>query len=120
MAFPDERDRALMKQAHRVIGLAGGLADWLADHGPARQEGGLGEVSAEEESALLRLRQEARNLHQASRVPVAAAVYGPSQVGKSLFVGRVLRPSDERHSPLGRDEFLGPPGYLQALDFIAD
>lgn len=120
MAFPDERDRTLMKQALRVVGLAGGLADWLSDHGTARLEKGLGEISGDQESALLRLRQEARNLHHASRVPVAAAVYGPSQVGKSLFVGRVLRPSDDRHSPLGRDEALGPPGYFQHLDFITD
>ena len=51
---------------------------------------------------------------------MAAAVYGASQVGKSLFVGRVLQPQDTRFSPLGRDEKIGPPAYMQGLSFDVD
>ncbi|HEX8201605.1 MAG TPA: virulence factor SrfC family protein, partial [Isosphaeraceae bacterium] len=94
--------------------------DWLGAHAPARRGATVGEIAGEEQSELLRLRQATRDLARSARVPVAAAVYGPSQVGKSLFVGRVLRPADPSYSPLGRDEHLGPPGYYPDLDFIAD
>lgn len=120
MAFPDDRDRRLIQTSDQVLDLATDLDDWLAEYNSARRAKLAGEISAEEESELLRLRQVARDLSRSARVPVAAAVYGPSQVGKSLFVGRVLQPSDTNYSPLGRDEHLGPPSYYQALDFITD
>jgi hypothetical protein len=120
MAFPDERDRRLIRQGDRVAALAADLGDWLVEHGPGRREAMAGAISGEEQSELLRLRQVARDLARSARVPVAAAVYGPSQVGKSLFVGRVLQPADPSYSPLGRDEQLGPPGYYPDLDFITD
>lgn len=120
MAFPDERDRRLIRQGERVVALAGDLEGWLAEHLTARRASGVGVLSGEDEAELLRLRQAAGDLARSSRVPAAAAVFGPSQVGKSLFVGRVLRASDPRFSPLGRDERLGPPGYYQGLDFVAD
>jgi hypothetical protein len=120
MAFPDERDRRLIRHAERVVDLANDLGDWLSEHNPARRSSIVGPIDAEEESELLRLRQTARDLARSARVPVSAAVYGPSQVGKSLFVGRVLQASDPNYSPLGRDEHLGPPSYYQHLDFITD
>jgi hypothetical protein len=58
--------------------------------------------------------------YNAARVPAAAAVYGPSQVGKSLFIGRVLEPTDQNASPLGRDEQHGPPAYYPGLSFTQD
>jgi hypothetical protein len=53
-------------------------------------------------------------------VPVAAAVYGPSQVGKSLFVGQVLRPHSEDFCPIGGDETHGEPAYIKHLSFDDD
>src|SRR3954452_3313118 len=120
MAFPDERDRRLIRQGDRVAALAADLGDWLVEQAPALRAAAIGEISGEEQSELLRLRQEARDLARSARVPVAAAGFRPPQVGKSLFVGRVLRPADPSYSPLGRDEHLGPPGYYPDLDFIAD
>ena len=56
----------------------------------------------------------------AAGVPVAAAVYGPSQSGKSLFLGHVLMPREPQYSPLGRDEALGEPAYYPGLSFTQD
>ena len=69
---------------------------------------------------VLQLRRKAGSLYRSARVPVAAAVYGPSQVGKSLFVGQVLKPSSEAYSPLGRDEQSGEPAYYRYLSFDND
>ena len=73
-----------------------------------------------DEFELTRLRRMASNLYSSAKVPVAAAVYGPSQVGKSLFVGRVLLPSSDDYSPIGRDEQHGEPAYYQHLSFDDD
>jgi len=45
-------------------------------------------------------------LYTSAKVPVAAAAYGASQVGKSLFMGQVLRPHTEDYCPIGGDETL--------------
>jgi len=94
--------------------------DWMSRHKAERQAQDLVPISAVDEFQLLSLRRTAGNLLRSSKVPVAAAVYGASQVGKSLFVGRVLRPVDPQYCPLGRDELLGPPAYYSQLDFDAD
>jgi hypothetical protein len=120
MAFPEERDRNLIRHAERVESLATDLSEWLAEHNPARRSLDLVPVSESDEFEVLQLRRLAGNLYTSAKVPVAAAVYGPSQVGKSLFMGQVLRPHNEAYSPLGRDEQHGPPAYYKDLSFDND
>jgi len=120
VGFPDDRDRALIRQAERTEQLAQELADWVAQYNDARQRQDLAPIAESDEFELTRLRRLASNLYSSAKVPVAAAVYGPSQVGKSLFVGRVLKPSSDDYSPLGRDEQHGEPAYYQHLSFDDD
>ena len=120
MGFPDDRDRQIIRKAEITEELATELAGWLSEYNGERIERDLGPVAASDEFELTRLRRLASNLYSSAKVPVAAAVYGPSQVGKSLFVGRVLVPSSEDYSPLGRDEKSGEPAYFQHLSFDTD
>lgn len=120
MAFPDERDRNIIRMAEQVEGLATDLCDWLSEHNPARQASDLMPIAESDEFEVLQLRRLAGSLYTSAKVPVAAAVYGPSQVGKSLFVGQVLRPHSENYCPVGGDETLGPPAYYKELSFDTD
>jgi hypothetical protein len=120
MGFPDERDRNLIRRAEQLETLADDLCEWLAEYNPARKSGDLLPVPESDEFEVLQLRRLAGNLYTSSKVPVAAAVYGASQVGKSLFIGQVLRPHSEAYSPLGRDEQHGPPAYYRDLSFTSD
>ena len=120
MGFPDDRDRVLIRKAERTEQLATDLANWVAEFNDERISKDLAPIAESDEFELTRLRRMASNLYSSAKVPVAAAVYGPSQVGKSLFVGRVLVPSSEDFSPLGRDEQNGEPAYYQYLSFDTD
>jgi len=120
MAFPDERDRNLIRQAEHLENLASDLCEWLAEFNPKRRNADSLPIAEEDEFEALQLRRLASNLYTSSKVPVAAAVYGASQVGKSLFIGQVLKPHSEAYSPLGRDEQHGPPAYYKDLSFTAD
>ncbi|MFW5692652.1 MAG: virulence factor SrfC family protein, partial [Thermoguttaceae bacterium] len=120
MAFPDERDRNIIRKAEQVEGLATDLCDWLSEYNPARQATDLLPIAESDEFEVLQLRRLAGSLYTSAKVPVAAAVYGPSQVGKSLFVGQVLRPHSENYCPVGGDETLGPPAYYKELSFDTD
>src|SRR5262245_38800666 len=120
MTFPNERDRALIVATTEVGKLADDLGAWVATFGRERQTTDGAAISGSDEQLLRQLRREAANLCHSARLPVAAAIYGPSQVGKSLFVGRILSPTDADHSPLGRDERHGEPGYLANLSFDID
>lgn len=120
MGFPDERDRNLIRHAERVESLASDLCEWLGQFNTARESQELLPVSEGDEFEVLRLRRLAGNLYTSAKVPVAAAAYGASQVGKSLFMGQVLKPHSEQFSPLGRDEQHGPPAYYKDLSFTAD
>ncbi|QEH32063.1 Putative bacterial virulence factor [Aquisphaera giovannonii] len=120
MAFPDPRDRRLIRKAEEVTAVAEELSDWVAAFGGRRKVEGLMPISEADEHELLAQRRRARNLYNSARVPVAAAIYGPSQVGKSLFIGRMLEPMDASFSPLGRDEAMGEPGYYAGLSFTDD
>ncbi len=120
MAFPDERDRNLIRRAERVENLATDLCEWLAEYNPSRRAKDLLPIAESDEFEVLQLRRLAGNLFTSAKVPVAAAVYGPSQVGKSLFIGQVLKPHSERFSPLGRDEQHGQPAYFKDLSFDLD
>lgn len=120
MAFPDDRDRELKKKSYEVLNLADDLFNWVGQHNRHRIEQDLGVIRSNDEFRLLTLRRKAASLFRSSQVPVAAAVYGASQVGKSLFVGRVMQPQDAQFSPLGRDEKVGPPAYEPKLSFDYD
>jgi len=120
VGFPDDRDRRIIRKAEQTENLAIDLANWVGEHNPARIEEDLLPIPDSDEFELTRLRRMASNLYASAKVPVAAAVYGPSQVGKSLFVGRVLVPSSDDYTPLGRDEQSGPPAYYQHLSFDTD
>ena len=93
MGFPDDRDRKLIRKAERTEELAISLASWVAEYNGRRQSQNLLPIPESEEFELTQLRRRAAGLYSSAKVPVAAAVYGPSQVGKSLFVGRVLAPA---------------------------
>ena len=120
MGFPDDRDRVLIRKAERTEDLANELAHWVAEFNEERVRLDLAPINETDEFELTRLRRLSSNLYSSAKVPVAAAVYGPSQVGKSLFVGRVLQPSSDDYSPLGRDEQHGQPAYYQHLSFDTD
>lgn len=120
MAFPDDRDRNLIRQAEKVEALASDMSEWLGEFNPLRRNVDLLPIQESDEFEVLQLRRLASNLLTSARVPVAAAAYGASQVGKSLFMGQVLKPHSDAYSPLGRDELLGPPAYFKDLSFTAD
>ena len=77
-------------------------------------------VAESDEFEVLQLRRLAGRLYTSAKVPVAAAAYGASQVGKSLFMGQVLRPHSEDYCPIGGDETLGEPAYYKNLSFDND
>lgn len=106
MSFPDERDRKLARRAADVYARANRFTSWLGEFS-ARRQGGPHAISQDEQLTLLQLRRRARGLYSSASSPVAAAVYGPSQVGKSLFIGRVLSPIPGEATALGRDEPSG-------------
>jgi len=110
----------LIRRAEQVENLAIHLSDWLSEFNPQRRDQDLLPVAESDVFEVLQLRRKAGSLYRSARVPVAAAVYGPSQVGKSLFVGQVLKPSSEAYSPLGRDEQSGEPAYFRYLSFDND
>lgn len=120
MSFPEKEDRELIRLANEVERFADGLWEWLGKFNPSRRQRGGCAIDESEEFEVFQLRKKARNLSSSARVPVAAAVYGPSQVGKSLFVGQVLRARDSKGSPLGRDDAAGPPAYYPQLSFERD
>ena len=120
MGFPDDRDRRIIRLAEETENLATDMANWVNEFNQRRIQQELLAVSPSDEFELTRLRRLAANLYSSAKVPVAAAVYGPSQVGKSLFVGRMLQASSDDYSPLGRDEQHGPPAYFQYLSFDTD
>ncbi len=120
MPFPDERDRELIRVAEEAESLAGTLSEWASAFNPQRRSKMVGALTEEEEFELLELRRKAEHLSRSAGVPAAAAVFGPSQSGKSLFIGQILRPKDEEFSPLGRDESLGEPAYFSKLSFTSD
>jgi putative virulence factor len=117
--FPDDRDLELQNRADRTCQMADDLVEWAGEHVEPRRETDSA-IGPDEEFSLYRLRRLASNLWRSANVPVAAAVYGASQVGKSLFVGRVLEPADKRDSPLGKYDNSGPPAYFRELSFHLD
>ena len=93
--------------------LATDLCDWLSEYNPARQTTDLLPVAESDEFEVLQLRRLAGSLYTSAKVPVAAAAYGASQVGKSLFMGQVLKPAKRELLPHRRRRDPGRAGLLQ-------
>jgi hypothetical protein len=110
----------LIHRAEQVENLATGLCDWLSEFNPARRSSDLLPIAESDEFEVLQLRRLAGSLYTSAKVPVAAAAYGASQVGKSLFMGQVLRPHTEDYCPIGGDETLAEPAYYKNLSFDND
>ena len=110
----------IIRKAEQVENLATDLCDWLSEYNPARRRTELLPINESDEFEVLQLRRLAGSLYTSSKVPVAAAAYGASQVGKSLFMGQVLRPVSENYCPIGGDETLGEPAYYKNLSFDND
>lgn len=120
MPREDEIDRKLREQADALRDFANNLVEWAAAHNPPRREQHLLPLEDAQEFQLLRLRQRAAHLERSSHLPAAVAVYGPSQVGKSLFIGRVLQPCEKDYSPFGLHGPGTPPAYYPSLSFTED
>lgn len=103
-----EKDEALGKDCRRVLDAAGEALGWVADNaklvGPAR---------AGIERALKRNIVEARRLGTAAVRPMSAAVFGPSQAGKSFLIGKFI-------TPPGRPAMavFGSGAEQEKLDFL--
>jgi hypothetical protein len=110
----------LIRRAEQVEHLATNLCDWLSEYNPARRTADLLPIAESDEFEVLQLRRLAGSLYTSAKVPVAAAAYGASQVGKSLFMGQVLRPHSEDYCPIGGDETLSEPAYYKNLSFDND
>lgn len=93
-------DHELNDQAQVVLDHARQLANWVAEHAPQRDDTPEA-ISLDDQLRLMRLRQEARQIYTAAGVPVAAALFGPSQAGKSLFVGQVLKTKEDSGDAMG-------------------
>lgn len=117
--FPEDRDRRLIAYADRLQTFAADLSDWAARRRP-HDDNTRRSATGSDSVTIEQLRRTAANLLEAARHPAAAAVYGPSQAGKSLFADRMLTPRDPERSPLGRDERHAAPGYLPGLSFNVD
>lgn len=113
--FPQDEDLDLMDQATKLRERVSRLSHWMARFAEARQGDPRWELPEPDQLKMLQLMGQARSLYASSRVPVACAFYGPSQVGKSLLIGRVLTPEVPDQPPLGRDE-----GYAQPISFERD
>ena len=119
VAFPEPRNRELQRQAEHTCQMAEDLVEWTGKFVAARRNGEF-DVKPDDEFALYRLHRLSLQLRRSSKVPVAAAIYGPSQTGKSLFMGQVLQPAEARDSPLGKDSQLARDAYIRELSFDCD
>jgi hypothetical protein len=90
--------------------------NWIARNLPKRV-GTRHQLSSELADQVRKRCRELKNLHLAASMPVAVAVYGASQAGKSLFVGRLLESRKPGETVLGFDPKDAP---IPDLDFLND
>ena len=90
--------------------------NWIARNLPNRV-GTRHQLSSELADQVRKRCRELKNLHLAASMPVAVAVYGASQAGKSLFVGRLLESRRQGETVLGFDPKDAP---IPDLDFLND
>jgi len=105
----------LLDSVEHILNSAKSFDDWIAKFTPQRKSPRYRLPSMLSDNIRNRCR-ELRNLNSAAKTPVSMAVYGASQSGKSLFVGRLLEGKNSSGSVLGtpreKDEC--------ALDFLED
>ena len=118
MFLDDPRNRQLMNTSRLIEQFADELFEWTSQYASQRRRSALGQVTESQEFDLGQWRREAARLVTAASKPAAVSLYGPSQVGKSLFVSRVLEPFDEAFSPLGMSD--RDAGYVPELSFRND
>ena len=118
MAFPDERDRNLIRHAERIENLATNLCDWLATHNPARREKDLLPVAESDEFEVLQLRRLAGNLYTSAKVPV---VFDP-RVSNTLLghlAGAVNGAAVARGTSFLKDR-LDTPVFAKGITIVDD
>ena len=114
MAFPDERDRNLIRRAEQVENLATDLCDWLSEFNPARRATDLLPIAESDEFEVLQLRRLAGSLYTSAKVPVAAAVYGAVAGGQEPVHGPGAQAAQRGLQPASaRDETARRAGLLQ-------
>ena len=117
MPFPEEEDLRLQREVATLDSKISDFDKWMIAFGPDR---------ADSQHALpkglvtqvLEMRRKVRNYRTAVDVPVALAIYGASQCGKSLLVGRLTQSTQEGVTALG----LGCPDdpTPDNLSFVED
>ena len=100
MAFPSPEDLALQREVEGLRKQVEGFDEWGVRFA-AEREGSARPLPKGLPFQILGLRRRAKNLSVASSVPVALALYGASQCGKSLLVGRLIEPREPWQSTLG-------------------
>jgi hypothetical protein len=116
MAFPLPEDLKLQREVEDLKKKIESFDEWVLQFA-ARREGGAKPLPKGIPFQILGMRRRAKNLAIASSVPVALAIYGASQCGKSLLVGRLIEPKEPWHSALGL--VAGDP-LADKLSFVND
>ena len=116
MAFPSAEDKKLQREVESLRRQVEDFDDWVAAF-TGQREGSAKPLPKGLPFQILGMRRRARNLSIASSVPVALAIYGASQCGKSLLVGRLIEPTEPWHSSLGLTD--GDP-LADQLSFVHD
>jgi hypothetical protein len=102
MTFPDARDRQIISDAAAAVAMYQQLEEWLGNFSAGRTAG-MKPISDGDKFDLLTVGRASRALLASANRPVAAAIYGVSQVGKSLLIGRILAPATPGAITIGRD-----------------
>lgn len=106
----------LQELTENCLNRAKDFDSWIARNVPKRA-GTRHELSFALADQVRKRCRELKNLNLAASMPVAVAVYGASQAGKSLFVGRLLESRKPGETVLGFDPKDAP---LPDLDFLND
>ncbi len=106
----------LQELTEKCLSRAKDFDNWIARNLPKRA-GTRHQLSSELADQVRKRCRELKNLHLAASMPVAVAVYGASQAGKSLFVGRLLESRRQGETVLGFDPKDAP---IPDLDFLND
>jgi len=102
------KDEALGKACQGVAGAARDALGWVGDNAKL-----VGPAGAGLERSLKRHIVEARRLGAAAVRPMSAAVFGPSQAGKSFLIGKFITPPDRPSKAV-----FGSGEEREALDFL--
>lgn len=106
----------LQELTEKCLSRAKDFDNWIARNLPKRI-GTRNQLSSELADQVRKRCRELKNLNLAASMPVAVAVYGASQAGKSLFVGRLLESKKPGETVLGFDPKEAP---IPDLDFLND